>query len=133
MLRSVADHLDYLVAFNRGERISASLAEIWRRHSSYRGARVALDGALAQEQLLSSGEAIGGIHVMNMHKAKGKQFDGVVLFRAQHSSPFVWRDDPPPYARSRKLLHVAISRARVHVLVLEEAFPDCGILGNHVL
>jgi len=133
LLRVVADHLDYLVAFNRGERISASLAEAWRTHSSYRGARLALDNALAQEQLLSSGEATGGIHVMNMHKAKGKQFDGVVLFRSQYSSPFVWRDDPAPYSRSRKLLHVAISRARVHVLVLEEAFPACDIVGSHVL
>jgi DNA helicase-2/ATP-dependent DNA helicase PcrA len=130
-LADVASALDYLVAFNRGNRISSSLDELWLAGSSYAGARAALDASLTQEQLLSGNDHLQGIHVMNMHKCKGKQFDGVVLYRAQHSSPFVWPSDPHPYRKSRRVLHVAITRARKHVLILDEAGSACPILHPH--
>lgn len=132
-LVSVADALDYLVAFNRGKRIATNLSELWLAYGSYAGAREALDSALAQEQLLSGADQLQGIHVMNMHKCKGKQFDGVILYRERHSSPFVWKDDPPPHPKSRKVLHVAITRARSHVLVLNEAYSQCPIIGAYKL
>lgn len=97
-LSSVASAIDYLVAFNRGQRIGANLSELWLTYGAYLGARGALDSALAQEQILSGADQLQGIHVMNMHKCKGKEFDGVVLYRAQHRSPFVWagRSRAPP-------------------------------------
>jgi DNA helicase-2/ATP-dependent DNA helicase PcrA len=130
---SIAEALDYLVAFNRGQRIATNLSQLWLTRGTYAGARGALDDALAQEQLLSGSDQLQGIHVMNMHKCKGKQFDGVVLYREQHSSPFVWKNDPSPHHKSRKVLHVAITRARAHVLVLNEAFSQCPIIGPHTL
>ena len=132
-LEDVAEALDYLIAFNRGYRISASLSALWLETGTYRGARRALDDALAQEQLISATDSLKGIHVMNIHKCKGKQFDGVILYRAQHSSPFVWPNDQPPYAKSRRILHVAISRARSYVLIIDEAYSDCPILDPHNL
>ena len=132
-LSDIASALDYLVAFNRGHRIAASLTELWLAAGSYTGARAALDHALAQEQLLSGNDHLEGIHVMNMHKCKGKQFDGVVLYRAQNGSPFVWPSDPAPHRKSRKVLHVAITRARKHVLVLDEISSSCPIIDPHTL
>lgn len=129
----VASSLDYLVAFARGQRIRDSLSEIWMLHASYIGARQALDSALAQDQLLSGGEDLRGIHVMNMHKCKGKQFDGVVLYRQQHHSPFVWRNEAAPHPISRRLLHMAITRSKSHLLILNEAFSVCPIVGRHTL
>lgn len=125
---AVSASLDYLVAFARGKRIRDSLSEIWMQHGAYVGARRALDSALVQDQLLSAGEELHGIHVMNMHKCKGKQFDGVILYRQQHQSPFVWRDETVPFKKSRRLLHMAITRAKSHVLILDEAFPICPII-----
>lgn len=132
-LSAVASSLDYLVAFNRGARISANLAELWLANQSYAGARMALDDALTQEQLVSGNDALDGIHVMNMHKCKGKQFDGVILYRAQHTSPFVWPSDPSPHRKSRKILHVSITRARKHVLILDEVTSACPIIDSHNL
>jgi len=132
-LAEVASALDYLVAFNRGARISASLTELWLGSQSYAGASRALDAALAQEQLLSGNDNLQGIHVMNMHKCKGKQFDGVVLYRTQHTSPFVWPSDPAPHRKSRRLLHVAITRARKHVLILDDASSVCPVIDPHNL
>lgn len=129
----MASSLDYLVAFARGHRIRDSLSEIWMQHGTYIGARQALDSALAQEQLVSAGEELQGIHVMNMHKCKGKQFDGVVLYRQQHHSPFVWRGEAAPHTSSRRLLHMAITRAKSHVLILDEALSECPIIDAHTL
>ncbi len=70
---------------------------------------------------------------MNVHKAKGKQFDGVVLYRQEHDSPFVWRGEPAPFDQGRRLLHMSLTRARKHVLILNEAFPSCPIVKAHKL
>lgn len=129
----LARSLEYLMTFRRGQRLGESLDDLWLNKGSYSGARAALDSALAQDQLLSAGESTRGIHVMNMHKCKGKQFDGVVIYRQQHHSPFVWRDEPAPHSNSRRLLQMAITRARCHVLILDEAYSKCLIVGPHRL
>ncbi|MBP6702585.1 MAG: ATP-dependent helicase [Vicinamibacteria bacterium] len=140
-LREVARHLDYLVAFNRGKRISANLAAEWSRDGRYTYARSALDSALAQDQLLDGADAPEGLQIMTIHKSKGKQFDAVIVLRegrydqesGRFVSSFVWWGDNHPHTRSRKILRVAVTRAKVHTLILEPAFPACPILGGHDL
>lgn len=138
-LLTAAKNLDYLVAFNRGRRISAGLAAIWARDGRYTGAREALDLALAQDQILGGVDDPPGVQVMTIHKSKGKQFDGVIVIReGRHNgqrqvSSFVWWDDEPPYWRSRKILRVGVTRAKIHTLILEHAFPACPIMAGHNL
>lgn len=138
-LSRVADQLDFLVAFRRGHRISAALAGEWLRDGAYTHARTALDQALAQEQILDGVEQPAGLQVMNFHKAKGKQFDGVVIVREArrtgHSveSSFVWRGDATPYTKSRRVLRVGITRAKVHALILDPLWPPCPLLKGHRL
>jgi len=138
-LTKVAGHLDYLVAFNRGKRISANLADEWLQNGHYTNARRALDLALAQDQILEGLDDPNGLQVMNIHKAKGKQFDGVIVLRdSRHDgkqlvSNMVWWDDPAPHPRSRRILRVAVTRAKVHTLIVEPLWPYCPILGPHTL
>lgn len=138
-LIQIAQHLDYLIAFNRGKRISANLSGIWQREGRYSHAREALERALAQDQLAGGIDDSARIQVMTIHKAKAKQFDGVIVVREprregkQLVSAFVWRGDVSPYLRSRKILRVAITRAKVHTLILDAAWPRCPILGSHKL
>ena len=138
-LIEVARNLDYLVAFNRGRRISAGLGAVWVRDGQYTDARDVLDTALAQDQILNGIDDPPGIQVMTIHKSKGKQFDGVVVVReGRHNgknleSSFVWWGDDHPYQRSRKILRVALTRAKFHALVLEPIFPQCPIVGPHSL
>jgi DNA helicase-2/ATP-dependent DNA helicase PcrA len=138
-LAKVAGHLEYLVAFNRGKRISANLSETWQRDGQYTKAREALDLALAQDQILDGVDDSNGLQVMTIHKSKGKQFDGVIVARdSRHDgvrfvSNFVWWDDPAPHSRSRRILRVAVTRAKVHALILEPAWPVCPILNPHTL
>jgi len=138
-LIEVARNLDYLVAFNRGRRISAGLGAVWVRDGQYTDARDVLDTALAQDQILNGIDDPPGIQVMTIHKSKGKQFDGVVVVReGRHNgknleSSFVWWGDDHPYQRSRKILRVALTRAKFHALILEPIFPQCPIVGPHSL
>jgi DNA helicase-2/ATP-dependent DNA helicase PcrA len=138
-LLRAASQLDFLVAFRRGHRISAGLANEWLRDGAYTNARLALDQALAQEQILDGAEAPAGLQVMNFHKAKGKQFDGVVIIRearrtvAGVESSFLWRGDEAPYPKSRKVLRVGITRARAHVLIVNPMWPACPLLNGHKL
>jgi DNA helicase-2/ATP-dependent DNA helicase PcrA len=138
-LTDVAKNLDYLVAFNRGKRISSGLGAAWIRDGQYTGAREVLDLALAQDQILGGIDDPPGVQVMTVHKSKGKQFDGVIVVREsrhdgqQMISSFVWWGDSPPYHRSRKILRVAITRAKVHTLILDPIWPACPIIGAHNL
>lgn len=138
-ISQVAKNLDYLVAFNRGKRISAGLGLIWQRDGQYTRAREALDLALAQDQILDGADDPDGLQLMTIHKSKGKQFDGVIIAReGRHDgknmvSTFVWWGDEAPHHRSRKILRVAITRAKSHVLMLGPIYPDCPILGVHTL
>ncbi len=138
-LLTAAKNLDYLVAFNRGRRIGAGLGAIWARDGCYTGAREALDVALAQDQILGGVDDPPGVQVMTIHKSKGKQFDGVIVIReGRHNgqrqvSSFVWWDDTPPYWRSRKILRVGVTRARVYTLILQHVFPACPIMAGHNL
>jgi DNA helicase-2/ATP-dependent DNA helicase PcrA len=102
---------------------------MWSEFHCYLNARDALQSALAEDQILAGIEDLSGIHVMTIHKSKGKQFDGVIILREGRrtgarswASSFVWRDDKPPYLRSRKILRVAITRARKHVLFLNPVY-----------
>ena len=138
-LTRVSAQLDFLVAFRRGHRISAALSTEWLRDGAYTHARAALDHAFAQEQILDGVEPPTGLQVMNFHKAKGKQFDGVIIVReARRTGPgvessFMWRGDAAPYPKSRRVLRVGITRAKVHMLILDPQWPACPILLGHKL
>ena len=80
-LARIAGHLDYLVACNRGKRISLHLSEMWQRDGQYTRAREALDAALAEDQILGNLDDPPGPQVMTIHKSKAKQFDGVIVLR----------------------------------------------------
>lgn len=138
-LTDVARNLDYLVAFNRGRRISGGLGSVWVRDGQYTSAREVLDLALAQDQILGGVDDPPGVQVMTVHKSKGKQFDGVIVVREgrhdgkQMVSSFVWWGDEAPHHRSRKILRVAITRAKTHTLLLGPIYPACPIVGLHKL
>lgn len=132
-LEDIAKDAEQLVAFQRGERIASSLAELWQSQGNYRNARIALDAALAEDQLLSGGNDLHGIHVMTMHKSKGKEFDAVIIFDDPNSSPLIFCREDAPYPRCRRLLRVGITRARHHLLMLSDLYNPSELLDGHAL
>lgn len=124
---------EQLVAFQRGQHIASALSELWQNQGHYKGAREALDSALAQDQLLSGGNDLHGIHVMTLHKSKGKEFDAVVILDDSNNSPLIYCREKEPFPRSRKLLRVGITRARHRVLLLVDLYSPSSLLAGHRL
>lgn len=127
-LKSVATAVQYLMAFNRGKLISDGLSNTWRENGEYLNARLILEKALSDIQLYSDENELRGIHVMTLHKAKGKEFDAVIIFNESRISPLQYGKEKEPYNRCRKLLRVAITRARSHVLLLMDRFHPTPLL-----
>lgn len=127
---SIGKSAEYLMAFNRGRLISKGLSRQWEEKGSYKDARNILDMAIIETQIVSENKNQGGVNVMTIHKAKGKEFDGVILFDNFHSCPFVARGDVDPLTKSRKLLLVGITRAKCQTLILRDISQTCPILSN---
>ena len=127
-LQAVNSSVQYLMAFNRGKKISEGLAEAWKEHTQYLKCREIIERTLREEQLLSDDNESRGIHVMTLHKSKGKEFDGVIIFDESRISPLLYGDNAPPYYKSRKLFRVGITRAKTHVLLLTDLFSPTPLL-----
>ena len=65
--------------------------------------------------------------MMNIHKSKGKEFDGVILVEGAFKSFFFDRNEEAPFPQSRRLLRVAITRARTRVAIVRpmKSSPLC--------
>ena len=132
-LKEVDSAVEYLMAFNRGKSISSGLASSWQSVGCYESAREVIDMALTQEQLMSDYNDNSGLHVMTMHKSKGKQFDGVILFHEGNICSFTTYGDTEPFQKSRKLLRVAVTRAKKHVFFLTDVYNPPEILNGFSL
>lgn len=100
----------------RGSELESSLAEIWRKTGSYAGAGEVMRSSVVQFQLMSAKQESGNLVVMNIHRAKGKEFDEVFIYEEQHT-PFV-RQGTTDLTSSRKNMNVAVTRARQRVTIL---------------
>ena len=66
---------------------------------------------------------------MTLHKCKGKEFDAVVIYDGMGPpDQLILRGDSEPYDRSRRLLRVALTRARYHVTIVTPAGTPCSLL-----
>ena len=104
---------------NATDALSSGLAERWLVSGSYAGASDLVKRILEQERLISAERDPQGCILMNIHKAKGKEFDGVVLVEGAFKSGFFdERTEQAPYERSRRLLRVGLTRARTLVTIV---------------
>ena len=63
--------------------------------------------------MISANVEPSSVVLMTMHKAKGKEFDGVVLVEAVHKGAFFDASrEEAPFEATRRLLRVGITRAR---------------------
>ena len=105
--------------FRATDALGLGLADLWLNTGHYRGAVSLVTNTLEYERLIAADQEPRGCVLMTMHKSKGKEFDGVVIVEGQYSGKFF---DPnregPPFEKTRRLLRVAITRAKKHVTMV---------------
>jgi DNA helicase II / ATP-dependent DNA helicase PcrA len=119
----------YLRLLHKRANLNSTLGELWRTNGSYKGAINAVKAALLQEYFSMSTKVWTGIHVMTMHKAKGKEFDEVIIYEGRYQGKIL-RDgcDKKEHDQARLKLRVAATRAMKKVTILTPEGDVCGLL-----
>lgn len=125
----VAEDARFLRLLHRGSALRTSLSEMWRTRGDYVGAEAALRDALLQEHFVAAQKEWRGLHVMTIHKAKGKEFDEVVIYEGTFSGRIVAANaDARRIAQSRLALRVAVTRAIRRTTIVTPQRDGCQFL-----
>lgn len=126
-LQAVAKEARHMRLLRRGAQIEARLAEAWRTHGAYRNARELLRASVVEDQFAATGRPHHGVTVMTIHKAKGKEFDEVIVFEGPYQRYL--RPGGAEAERSARFnLHVAATRARIGVTIMTPSRDPCRLL-----
>lgn len=124
----VVEDARFIRLLNRGSNLRQRLNELWRRHRSYSGARAEVEAALTQLHLAQNHEDVRGVHLMTIHKSKGKEYDEVILYEGPYQGKFVFGPNENDIARARLLLRVGVTRARTRTTILTPKGRVCPLL-----
>lgn len=117
-LEEVAHKVRLIRLLKATDAVAWALSDTWDGTSGYPGAVEAVRTALATEAVDVQQPDDAPVHVMTMHKSKGKEFDAVVIVEGRHDMPLLDADPGSKMQEAdRRLLRVAITRAR-HLVVL---------------
>jgi DNA helicase II / ATP-dependent DNA helicase PcrA len=129
VLQQVAADAKYLRLLHKGAVLRSRLNEHWRSTGTYIGAEVAVRDALLQEHFSASLKDWKGIHVMTIHKSKGKEFSEVIVYEGSHQGKIL-RSNASERDRAQALLalRVAVTRAMKRATLLTPANDRCPFL-----
>lgn len=128
-LSRVAADSKYLRLLYKGSNLRSSLAELWKLQKGYSGAIEAVRGALLQEHFTAALKDWRGIHLMTIHKAKGKEFDEVIVYEGRYAGRIVPANaDAGRQGQARLALRVAVTRAMKKVTIVTPSGDRCMFL-----
>lgn len=118
-LSDLLNNAKFVRLFRATDEIGNQLASAWDLRGSYGHAIDLVRRALEAGRLQSDQRDPRGCVLMTIHKAKGKEFDGVLLVEGQYQGSFFRDTDTDAQrAASRRLLRVGITRARHQVAII---------------
>lgn len=126
VLKQLVSDSNYLRLMHKGSELRSSLGNLWRSHGNYTGAVQAVKTSLLQEHFSSSSKVWRGIHVMTIHKSKGKEFDEVIIYEGRfHGKIGNRQDDKKRLYQARLNFRVAVTRAKENVTILTPENDIC--------
>lgn len=127
-LKQVATDARYLRLLHRGSVLRTNLGGLWRAQGNYHGAEEVVRSALMQEHFAATQRDWRGIHLMTIHKSKGKEFDEVIIYDGQFQRIARKPEDEKAYAQDLLALRVGVTRAIRRTTILTPTREPCPFL-----